>query len=285
MSGTFVNSNSFGCFVGMALVTALALLFGKAPTRRRSVRQDEDEFDDRDSALSWLTGTKVALIAVALLCMGGMLISGSRAGFASTAVGVAVLGALVARGSSLSRTALRWAVLAGVGVAIVVGVIAGGAMIRKTATLKNADTLNRLVIWRASLDAIRQSPWLGWGLGSYADAYTVNQPIEIPQPNDKAHSTPIEIVVELGVPAGLAAIAAVLIPWGVGLRGALQRRRQRYLPAAAFVAAGVAILHSTVDFSLQIPAIGFFVSALLGLGWAQTFAHNVAAEPAFTDDE
>jgi hypothetical protein len=39
----------------------------------------------------------------------------------------------------------------------------------------------------------------------------------------------------------------------------------------AFAASMVPILHSTVDFSLQIPAIGFVVSALLGLGWAQSF--------------
>ena len=101
------------------------------------------------------------------------------------------------------------------------------------------------------------------------------QPARIPQPNDIAHSTPLETVVEVGIPAAIVAFAIVLLPWWICLRGALTRRRaQRYLPAAAFAVAGVAILHSTVDFSLQIPAIGFVTSAMLGLGWAQAFGRR-----------
>ena len=51
---------------------------------------------------------------------------------------------------------------------------------------------------------------------------------------------------------------------------------------AAFAIATVAILHSTVDFSLQIPAIGFIVSAVLGMGWAQAFNGWRAARDSAT---
>jgi O-antigen ligase len=90
--------------------------------------------------------------------------------------------------------------------------------------------------------------------------------------NDKAHSTPLETFVELGIPGGLLACLVVLIPWIVICRGALRQNRRRNLSAAALAASTVAIVHSFVDFSLQMPAIGFFVSALLGMGWAQVFA-------------
>jgi O-antigen ligase len=168
-------------------------------------------------------------------------------------------------------------------VAAVAGVIAGGAMIQKFSGLPRADSINRLVIWEVSLDAIAQSPWLGWGLGSYPDIYTVLQPDRIAQSNDKAHSTPLETVVELGIPGGAFAILLVLLPWGMCLRAVRQRHRHRYLPAAAFAVSAVAIVHSSIDFSLQMPAIGFMVSALLGMGWAQAF---MRAEPPawhFTD--
>jgi hypothetical protein len=122
-------------------------------------------------------------------------------------------------------------------------------------------------IWLASWQAIKMSPWLGWGLGSFADIYAIVQPESIPLANDLAHSTPIETMVEVGIPIALVGFAIVLIPWGVALYGALTRRRaHRYLPAAAFAVAAVPILHSLVDFSLQMPAIGFVVSAVLG--WA-----------------
>jgi len=148
--------------------------------------------------------------------------------------------------------------------------------VHKMSTLSHSDSANRLVSWRAAVVAIGQSPWLGWGLGSFNDIYAILQPLEIPQTNDKAHSTPLETIVELGIPAAIPALMTVLLPWLVCLRGALQRRRQRWLPAAAFAISGIAIVHSTVDFSLQIPAVAFWVSAFLGLGWAHAFgASNV----------
>jgi O-antigen ligase len=141
----------------------------------------------------------------------------------------------------------------------------------KVAGLSEAGSVNRVVIWKTTLRAIEQSPWLGWGLGSFSDIYAVLQPAQIPQFNDKAHSTPLETVLELGIPGGVLAMLSVLLPWVVAGRAAWRRRRRRYLPAAAFAAAAVAVLHSTIDFSLQMPAIAFFVSALLGMGWAQAF--------------
>jgi O-antigen ligase len=272
MSGTFVSSNSFGCFMGMAVVATLALLF--ADRRPRRIRGDEDDDEaDGSHVLDLITGPRLMLVALGFMFMGGALISGSRAGFASGVAGVLALGWLLMRGRWRSRSHFRRTFAVSVLVVLVIGSIAGSALMHKMA-MPNADSFNRIFIWRASIDAIRQSPWLGWGLGSFNDIYAVDQPTEIVQPNDKAHSTPLETVVELGLPGGLAALVTVLLPWLVCLRGAWQRQRRRYLPAAAFAVSGVAILHSTVDFSLQIPAIGFMVSALLGMGWAQAFGRS-----------
>jgi len=272
MSGTFVSSNNFACFVGMAVVAALALVLGDSNRRPADYEETEEDEDDDDGgyARGWLTGTRLALVALIVVCLGGLLISGSRAGFASTVVGAVALAWLMVRGHKRSRVVVRRAILSGVILALVVGLIAGGALLRKSSTLSNPDSLNRLTIWRVSLDAVRQSPLLGWGLGAYPDIYAIHQPETIPLPNDKAHSTPVETLVELGIPGGLAAFMVVLIPWWICLRGAL-RKRLRYLPAAAFAVSGVAIVHSLVDFSLQMPAIGFVVSAMLGMGWAHAF--------------
>ena len=113
--------------------------------------------------------------------------------------------------------------------------------------------------------------------------YAMVQPMTLPIPNDLAHSTPLETMVEVGVPIAVVGFAIVLIPWGVSLYGTLTRRRaHRYLPGAAFAVAAVPILHSVVDFSLQMPAIGFVVSALLGMGWAQAFGRRERSRRDFT---
>jgi O-antigen ligase len=282
MSGTFVSPNNFGCFCGMALVAVIALMF--VERRRRRDFDDDEPGGGTAQILNWFTGTRLALIALSFLFLGCLMISGSRAGFAATVVGVMTLLFLMMREQLRTGSQIGRAVLLGVAVAAVIGLVAGGSLVRKVASSEESGDAGRLYIWRTSVEMIRDSPWWGWGLGSFPDVYARYQPKEIIQPNDKAHSTPLETVVELGVPAGLVGWLVVLIPWWICLRGAWRRRsRHRYLPAGAFAVSSVAILHSTVDFSLQIPAIGFAVAAFLGMGWAQAFSRSDPSPRGFTE--
>ena len=266
MSGTFVNSNSFACYVGMGLVAALALIL--------SVRGEAKPLGYGEGGAqtfeSTLTGPRVVLAAISFFLLGGLLLSASRAGFASSVAGALILALLLLRGRWRERPDLvRWFWI-GIAILGALGLFAGGAMLTKF--VGAADASSRVAFWLTSLKAIALSPWLGWGLGSFADIYTILQPSSVIQPNNLAHSTPLETIVELGVIGAIPAFAAVLLAWTTSLRGALKRSyRRRLLPAAAFAIAAVPILHSMVDFSLQIPAIGYVVSALLGMGWAQAF--------------
>ena len=280
MSGTFVSSNSFGCYCGMGMVAAMALIF--AGRRRKGDQPYGYDEDDEEGIVASLTGFRVTMLAVCLLLLGGLLYSASRAGLAATLASAAALAAMMLRGRWRSRPDLvRIFVAISVVVGIIVLVIAGNTIVDKA--IRASDGGDRMQIWRASLNAVRMSPWLGWGLGSFADIYAIVQPMTLPIPNDLAHSTPLETMVEVGVPMAVVGFAIVLIPWGVSLYGALTRRRaHRYLPGAAFAVAAVPILHSVVDFSLQMPAIGFVVSALLGMGWAQAFGRRERSRSDFT---
>lgn len=279
MSGTFVNSNSFGCFLGMAFVAAIALIFGEVRGRRRRAGASTEGAQPID----WVTGPRLAIIAFALLFAGGLMFSSSRAAFASTVLATLAFGGLLTRGRWRSRRQLLATLGGGAVVGIAVLIIAGSSLAQKMSTLSESATGNRFVIWRATAHAIEKSPWLGWGLGTFYDVYTVFQPPEIPMANDKAHSTPLETVLELGIPGGLIAMLLVFLPWMIAWRSAWRRRRHRYLPAAAFAVSAVAIVHSSIDFSLQMPAIGFFVSAFLGMGWAQAFASHEMSSRVFTE--
>lgn len=279
MGGTFVNSNSFACYMGMSVVAALALVFS-SHRKKSSVPYGYDEEEDV-RLIDWFTGPRVVFLAVSLLMLGGMLMSASRAGFGASAAGILFLGLLLMQGRWKSRPDLGRVFFVGLAVFVVVGVIAGSALLSKFAV--SADDSSRLRIWSAAFQAIGMSPWLGWGLGSFGDVFALLQPTNSLQPNDIAHSTPLETVVELGVFAAIPAMAVVVLPWVVCLRGALRRRlAHRYLPAAAFAVASVPILHSLIDFSLQMPAIGFVTAALLGMGWAQAFGRRERSEQSFT---
>lgn len=288
MSGTFVGPNNFACYLGMAVVAAVALLLGDFSGEHRRRRRHRDEDDDEEEEAygyrrQWLTGGSLAYGAIAVLCTGGILISGSRAGFVATAGGVLLFGYLLARGRRNTGVLMRRTALASLVVGLVVLVIAGNSLLRKT--FEATQNYNRVIVWKTSLKAVRDSPLLGWGLGSYTDVYNLYQPPEIILTNDKAHSTPLELTVELGIPGSIAANLLVLIPWLMAWRAAI-RSRHRAIPAAAFAVAAVPILHSTIDFSLQMPAIGFMTSAFLGVGWAHAFAYPQEPErdDGFTED-
>lgn len=284
MSGTFVNSNSFACFLGMAAVAAIGLMFTQSATKRRHQSYEEFAEDEDDNRfVTKITGQRLVMVALVLLFAGGMLISASRAGFAATIVAAVLLGILLT--GRRGRTRRQTFILIGVAVFFVVAmvILSGGSFMRKLGNFSQVSSFDRYWIWRTTFEAIEKSPWLGWGMGNFTDIYTILQPSQIPIANDRAHSTPLETILELGLPVGLIACLVVLIPWAVIWRGVFRRSR-RALPATAFASAGVAIIHSTVDFSLQMPAIAFFTSALLGMGWAQAFATNDAVSQRFTGE-
>ncbi|MCW5733956.1 MAG: O-antigen ligase family protein [Enhydrobacter sp.] len=274
MSGTFANSNTFGCFAGMALAAALAWMFQQKRRSRSALHRDDA--NDGDRFFRGLDGSVVILAALALLFVGTQLFSSSRAAFAVTVAMVIALLYLSMRGRWRSRGQVARAVMIGSVIGVLVLAIAGGAMLHKVSLLSDSSNFNRAYIWEASLRAAQASPWLGWGLGTFPEIFAAYQPDAIVQANDKAHSTPIELYVETGVLGTVPGLLMFLIPWWVCLRGALKRQRQRHLLVAAFAVPGIAALHSAVDFSLQIPAIAFMSAAFLGMGWAQTYQRGAS---------
>ena len=284
MSGTFANSNSFGCFAGMALAASIALVLQER-RRHRALEIDDDGSSPGERFLRKMGGGTPIYLALGLLFLGAQLFSSSRAAFAVTVPVIVGLLYLSMRGRWRSGAHVRRTVMVAGAIGLVVLLVAGGAMLRKVSLLSEVGNFNRTIIWKSSLRAAEGSPLLGWGLGTYTDIYAAYQPEQMRQANDKAHSTPIELFVETGWLGLVSGLLVVAIPWGTCLLGAWRRRRQRYLMVAAAAVPGIAILHSSVDFSLQIPAIAIISAAFLGMGWAQTFHRTLQATPAFTEAE
>ncbi|HET6198382.1 MAG TPA: O-antigen ligase family protein, partial [Acetobacteraceae bacterium] len=251
----------------------------------RAFDVEGDESSPVDQFLRKMGGGTPIYLALALLFLGAQLFSSSRAAFSVTVPMMAVLLFLSMRGRWRSGAHVRRTVIAGGAIGLIVLLVAGGAMLQKVSLLSEVGNFNRTIIWKSSIRAAEGSPWLGWGLGTYTDIYAAYQPNEMRVANDKAHSTPLELFVEAGWAGLVPGVLLVLVPWTVCLVGAWRRRRHRYLMVAAVAVPGIAILHSAVDFSLQIPAIAFVAAAFLGMGWAQTFQRTLQATAAFTEAE
>jgi O-antigen ligase len=116
------------------------------------------------------------------------------------------------------------------------------------------------------LQAVRQRPLLGAGAGTFADVFPSLRGDQISSWGvwDYAHSTILEIAVEMGIP--IAAMVAITATASVFLlaRAALKSEKGSLLSAIA----GIAVLsyaHSVIDFSMQIPGCLIFCLILAGM--------------------
>ena len=89
-----------------------------------------------------------------------------------------------------------------------------------------------------------------------------------------AHSTPLELASDLGLPLAGLIVLAWLIVLVVLMRGVCIRRNDLIVPAGALAVAILGLAHSLIDFSLQIPGYAIVVFALVGAGLAQSFPSN-----------
>ena len=131
----------------------------------------------------------------------------------------------------------------------------------------------RLDVYRSTLKMIADHPWFGTGLGTFAWSFPSYRSANISMWGvwDIAHSTPLELASDLGVPLTALIIMAWLIVLWVLTQGIRKRRHDLIIPVAAFVVALLGLVHSAIDFSLQIPGYAIIVFALVGAGLAQSF--------------
>jgi O-antigen ligase len=142
---------------------------------------------------------------------------------------------------------------------------------------------SRWSVYGFCVEAIRQRPLLGAGLGTFEDLFPSLRADDFYSWGvwDYAHSTILEIAVEMGLPVAavvvIAVLASLFILGGAALRS--EARSQRSLAAITGIAV-LSYLHSLIDFSLQIPGYLVLFGILLGCGLARASATPTAAGAA-----
>jgi O-antigen ligase len=90
---------------------------------------------------------------------------------------------------------------------------------------------------------------------------------------DYAHSTILEIAVEMGIPVAAMVVIAALASLFILARAAVKSEGRSRRSLAAIVGITVlSYLHSMIDFSLQIPGYLVLFGVLLGCGLARASA-------------
>jgi cellulose synthase/poly-beta-1,6-N-acetylglucosamine synthase-like glycosyltransferase/O-antigen ligase len=282
VTSTFVNRNHYATYAGLTLICAGALLLQRVGALLRSPAGLRARIR---GVLIHLLGPALPLTGGLLVIATALLLTESRAGVLSTLIGViALLGSLfLARALPLRSAGALLGMLAVIGGAVFW--MSGENLSRRLAAteVEELTSHSRGAVYTLVARAIRDTPLLGTGYGSFPDVFPLYRDGSVSSHGvwAQAHSTYLENALELGIPAAAALCGAVLGCALYSARGLRRRRRDPTHAAVGVAATALLGAHAAVDFSLQLPAVAVTYAFLLGTACAQSFpsGEQCAAEP------
>lgn len=266
VSASFVNRNSYATFASFDIYANL-FMFHKSISTGSS---------DHHPSLSQLRIFLENLFAAAwvylfgaLLGLGALMLSLSRAGVMAGLLGLLVFMALIKHRATLKRAFLLVVALVLVPLILVVS----GGVLDRIAQTDGSDL--RLQVYRTMIEQLPERWLTGHGLGAFRDSCAAYLPPEAAAAQwSYAHNSYLENLWELGLPAAFCLyLALVLVLWPIARHAARHEQGKSYavMALACSVAAG---LHALFDFSMQMPAIAALFAFTLGMGWAQSTGHT-----------
>jgi O-antigen ligase len=273
--GVFVNRNHFAAYMMLCAMAALATLHRSLQSYRRRLGLRSNR-RRQIVALGTPEGIRVILAAVPVpITIGALIATTSRGGILAF-VGALLLASVAIRGH---QQRLPAGIVAFLFVALPLLWFGFERLEDRFGRIRSEES-GRTAIWRHSLESMSGTWLTGAGLNTFPEAVSRVLPLSLPQggaawPAEIAEAIPAELrighrtpeqldgwiwyreahndYVQLAVEMG--AIGAAIGIWGLVMLAT--RMREPWLAAGVV---GV-LAHSTVDFSLQIPAVAvlFFV--------------------------
>ena len=267
VTSTFINRNTYATYAGLTLLASLPLLFGKMQSSFQhgmNSNYGRQYFFENVLVRGWFP------LLLMITIMTALFLTKSRGGFSST--GLAIL-------TFLSILLLSRKIKNNVAVLLLMGVLCSafwGVLARSGDELIDrldatfVDNEDRLLVYDILAKANAENSWLGVGYGSFEKSFRLYRDETIVGYFDKAHNTYLENIFELGLLQASALFIAIFLVALICLRGVWVRRRNWIYPAIGFSASILVGAHALVDFSLQIPAVAFTYSLMMGAAVGQS---------------
>jgi O-antigen ligase len=270
LTATFINRNTAATYFGSCAAVWLILLMEVA--RGRLPRGPIAWGKAPGHILTDMPSGLVVRFVMFFVCLAALFLTASRAGVLISLLVLAIEFLIFFRRDLRHGKSLLVAVLATGALALLLLQVMGGYVETRIEAGGLSD-VGRLSAWRSTLRLIADNPWFGTGLGTFAWAFPAYRSSDISTWGiwDRAHSTPLELAAELGIPLAALIALAWLVALAVLIRSLRGSRRNYPVPLTALCVALIALVHSAIDFSLQVSGYALVVLALVGVGLAQSF--------------
>jgi len=266
--GSFFNRNHFAGYLEMCLPVAIGLLAGSARTPQTQYGWREWVQQSVRFLLSQKASLRIGILIMAL----GLILSRSRMGNSAFLISLTLVTltfSTFTNGTFRARLLILWATILTIDVTILGSYFGLEELQQRLVQTTTTEVSNRVDISdHLQYYVFDYQPW-GSGLGTFRDAFKAYQSEIIRIDYDYAENDYLQFLGELGM-VGSAPLALMIVAsLGLAVRGAYQTQ-QLFIKGMnlAFVMALVSLLiHSSVDFNLQIPANSMLLVTLLALPW------------------
>jgi O-antigen ligase len=236
--GPYVNHNHYAGLMEMLMPIAFVTALSQVVPRQRRV---------------------MAAVAAAIMAS-TVFLSGSRGGMLAVAVQMAILAAILIRRRRGRTTALVLGIFLALGVGLLAW-LGGGQLSERLASIDTTAPTEpsgrtRIQINRDGLKMFEQKPVLGWGLGTFPTVYPQYRSFYTNLFINEAHDDYLQVLVEMGG-LGFGVLLWFLV---LTYRRAIRKLRDwskdpnGAVSLAAILGISGILVHSFVDFNLQIPA-------------------------------
>jgi O-Antigen ligase len=271
LTATFVNRNTAAAYFGSCAVVCLVLLMAKIRGRLPAGPIVWTKFPQHIVAGASDQKQIIIRFCMFFVCFTAMVMTVSRGGVLLSLFAMVVAFVIFFRRDLPSVMSFLLTFIGAGVVALAMFQFLGGNVGARI-EVGGLVELGRLAAYQSTLRIIADYPWFGTGLGTFTwifPAYRSGN-ISIFGIWNVAHSTPLELAAELGIP-----LASVIAVGWIGailvlIRGTRRSRRETIVPLAALAVSLIALLHSSIDFSLQVSGYAIVVFALVGVGLADS---------------
>jgi O-antigen ligase len=263
-TGTYINHNHFAGFLELVIPFAAMMVFYNLQSRSGpSFRRGRAGGNSLDPRIFFY-----AFIVILLLL--AVVFSRSRMGIFSVLVSLILMGLLGLLGEG--RRAWMVITLVVIACSMTYAIWIGlDPVIKRFEAVTPSSIENpyaRTSIWKQAGGILRDYPVVGTGLGTFPIAFRRYQTSLLDLLVDHAHNDYLEVAAETGIVGAVLLfipIIVLLLKMIVAYAEARNPYRRSVLLACVGSAAAL-LVHSAMDFNLQVPANALLFAVVLGLG-------------------
>ena len=263
-TGTFISRNHFAGYMEMCLAIGIGFLLAQSKQATGNWKQKLRQ------TIETLLSPKIIMRLLLAIMVIALVLSRSRMGNSAFFASLMITGALallLMRNKSRSTVILLSSLLI-IDITIV-GTFFGVDKVAQRLQNTSSKHESRDEVSRDTFNLFKQYPIMGIGAGSYEHVYPSHKSADVRSDKlyDQAHNDYLQFLAEYGVIGFMCLAMAVLwcLYWAIQAMRLRKSSLHKGLGFAATMGLMAILIHSSVDFNLQIPANAFMFIFLLAL--------------------